>query len=224
MANELPTKHNDFENIGLAPEVKALPSIELKAEEATVLDPKLLPTQLIDLFSVNSEVLNTLCKEIGVRSLKIIANDPEFHNQFEVKDGDIVISLNKDEILSELSDAPEDNLQIEDWIDYLNESIKETLGEVATENLLQLRQDLLAIQYLCFLYFVIFNKTPQISTLAEMFALTGALYTCLCNDTKRLSETFSACNIFGFKLDRYIRFKIKSQIFNPISQKVQETA
>lgn len=224
MANELPTKHNDFENIGLAPEVKALPSIELKAEEATVLDPKLLPTQLIDLFSVNSEVLNTLCKEIGVRSLKIIANDPEFHNQFEVKDGDIVISLNKDEILSELSDAPEDNLQIEDWIDYLNESIKETLGEVATENLLQLRQDLLAIQYLCFLYFVIFNKTPQTSTLAEMFALTGALYTCLCNDTKRLSETFSACNIFGFKLDRYIRFKIKSQIFNPISQKVQETA
>lgn len=224
MANELPTKHNDFENIGLAPEVKALPSIELKAEEATVLDPKLLPTQLIDLFSVNSEVLNTLCKEIGVRSLKIIANDPEFHNQFEVKDGDIVISLNKDEILSELSDAPEDNLQIEDWIDYLNESIKETLGEVATENLLQLRQDLLAIQYLCFLYFVIFNKTPQTSTLAEMFALTGALYTCLCNDTKRLCETFSACNIFGFKLDRYIRFKIKSQVFNPISQKVQETA
>ena len=220
MANELPTKHSDLKDIGFHPDTKALPSIELKAEEVIVLDPNILPTQLVDIISVNSEIPKNLCQEIGLTSLKIIATDRDLHNQFEIKDGNLVISLNKDEILSELSDDPQDNLQIEAWIDYLNSSIKETLGEIATENLLQLRQDLLVIQYLCFLYFVIFNEAPQISTLAEMFALTGAIYTCLRNDTKRLSETFSACNIFGFKLDRYIRFKIKSQLFNPISQKI----
>lgn len=197
-------------------------------EQLFTFDTQIFDPQIRDLIEINFDILSALCEEIGLKSFKILASTKKKHGRIDIRErysnGEIVsitLHLNtaciKEEIKTEFEESP----SAENCIKYLKTVLKNTLTLVQDANLIKLDKTLLLLQYSYFILFTAYNQTTNIDYLLTIILISNILKN-LGTIYRNAPEVFSMLNIFGVKIDRLIRFRVRSMIFEIVNEKTPQ--
>jgi hypothetical protein len=194
-------------------------------EQLFTFDTQIFDPQIRELIELNFDILSAICEEIGLKSFKISTSTPDKHGKIDILErslnGEILsikLHLNPACIREEIKTKFEEPPSPENCIKYLKTVLKNTLTLVQDVNLIKLDKTLLILQYFYFILFTYYSQTTNIDYLFTIIVISNILKN-LSDKLRRNPEVFSMLNIFGIKMDRLIRFRIKSMIFKIVTEK-----